>query len=208
MARNAAAPSRMEILLLTSLMRAPMHGYELKLELQYKHVEWWAKCEHGHIYAALARLQRGKYIRQVRRAGGRSTQKVFTITPSGRKRLTAALEGLSTRDDETYFDVDMFLASCHVLEQRRAIELLDQRKRALQARLADATELVQNMRPHVPAVGMLIMEHRIEHLSREIAFVGRAIEVLASERNWGPFLGKGRIEEFVARSRVPLEYGS
>lgn len=205
MARNAAAPSRMEILLLTSLCRAPMHGYELKLELQYKHVEWWAKCEHGHIYAALARLERGKFIRQVRRSGGRSNQKVFSCTPAGRKRLVAAVETLGAHEDETYFDIDMFLASCHVLERRRAIEILERRASAIHGRLADASQLAQDMRPHVPTVALLIMEHRIEYLGREIAFIERAIAALRAERQWGAFLGEARIEDFVKRTQVPLE---
>jgi DNA-binding PadR family transcriptional regulator len=205
MARNSAAPSRMEILLLTSLCRAPMHGYELKLEMQYKHVQWWAKCEHGHIYAALARLEKGKYIRQVRRAGGRSTQKVYTCTPAGRKRLENALQTLGMQDDETYFDVDMFIHSCHVLERSRVLEILEGRKSAIEKRAVDATRLAENMRPHVPTVAVLIMEHRVEYLTREVAFLGRAIEALRAERQWGSFLGETRIEDFVKRTRVPLE---
>src|SRR5262245_48723440 len=168
MPRNAAAPSRMEILLLTGLCRAPMHGYELKLELEYKHVEWWAKCEHGHIYAALARLERGKFIKEVSRSGGRATARVFAITAAGKKRVAAAVEALGRQDDETFFDIDMFLSACHLLERKRALDILDDRRKALTKRLADATALQAAMRPHVPAVGRLIMEHRIAYLRGEI----------------------------------------
>src|SRR5262245_54162043 len=107
MPRRATAPSRMEILLLTALSRTPMHGYELKLELQYKHGRCWAKSEHGHLYAALTRLERGKYIRRVSRAGGRSNQRVFAITATGRRRVKAAIDELGNQPDATYFDIDM-----------------------------------------------------------------------------------------------------
>lgn len=195
----------MEILLLAALCRAPMHGYELKLELQYKHVQWWAKCEHGHIYAALARLEKGKFIREVARQGRRSTARVFAITAAGRKRVTAAVEALGRKDDETYFDVDMFLAACHLLDRKQALEILDARKDALTGRLAEASELEVEMRPHVPAVGRLIMEHRIAYLRAEIDFAGRCADQLRSEKQWGAFLGGDRIEEFVKQTRVPLE---
>lgn len=207
MPRNAAAPSRIEILLLTALARAPMHGYELKLELQYKHVEWWAKCEHGHVYAALTRLERGKFIREVDRSSGRSTARTFAITAAGKKRVIAAVEALGRQEDETYFDIDMFLSACHLLERKRALEILAARRAALAVRLADATALEAEMRPHVPAVGLLIMQHRLEYLQREIEFLARCAEVLRAEKQWGAFLGDTRIEEFVKRTRVPLERG-
>ena len=197
----------MEILLLTALSRAPMHGYELKLELQYKHVEWWAKCEHGHLYAALTRLEKGKYIREVRRPGGRSTQRVFAITAAGKKRVAAAVEALGTQNDETFFDIDVFLSACHLLERDRVLDILATRRAHLQVKLTDATLLEVEMRPHVPAVGRLIMEHRIAYLKREIEFLDQATGVLENEKTWGAFLGDTGIEEFVTRTKVPLERG-
>src|ERR1041385_7709662 len=138
MARNAAAPSKMEILVLTALARTPMHGYELKLELQYKHVQWWAKCEHGHLYAALARLERGKYIRRIARPGGRSTQRVYTVTAAGRRRVAAALVELGGQPDSTYFDIDMFLSACHLLDRDAALPILADRVAATRRKRAEA----------------------------------------------------------------------
>jgi DNA-binding PadR family transcriptional regulator len=195
----------MEILLLTALCRAPMHGYELKLELAYKHVEWWAKCEHGHLYAALARLERGKFIRRVARTGGRANQRVFTVTAAGKKRVASALEALGRQADATYFDVDMFLAGCHVLDRERALEILGDRRASLVAKAGEAGELVRSMLPHVPAVGRLIMEHRVDYLQRELEFLDRSLETLRDEPRWGPFLGDTAIEDFVRTSKIPLE---
>ena len=205
MPRTADAPSKMEILVLTSLARAPMHGYELKLELSYKHVEWWAKCEHGHLYAALARLERGKFIRPTKRPGGRSNQKVYAVTAAGKKRLADALTTLGVSPDQTYFDVDMFLSGCHVLDRDDAIAILEARLATTRDRAAEATALAKAMEPHVPAVGRLIIEHRVSFLEHELAFLARAIARLAAEPRWGPFLGDAPIEDFVKSSGVPLE---
>jgi DNA-binding PadR family transcriptional regulator len=184
-----------------------MHGYELKLELQYKHVQWWAKCEHGHLYAALARLEKGKFIREVRRPGGRATQRVFAITAMGKKRVAAAVEALGVQTDETFFDIDMFLSACHLLDRKRVLDILATRRQGLIARRTDAAALEHEMRPHVPAVGRLIMEHRLAYLKHEAEFLEHCIELLRSERAWGAFLGDTRIADFVERSRVPLERG-
>jgi DNA-binding PadR family transcriptional regulator len=203
-AKNPAAPSKMEILLLTALTRAPMHGYELKMELQYKHVQWWAKLEHGHLYAALARLEHGKFIKHVSRAGERSTQRVYAITPAGKRRVTTALQSLGALPDTTYFDIDMFLAGCHLLDRKQALAILDERRDATNARAAEAEQVQKTMRTHVPAVGRLIIEHRVEYLRREVTFLDRCLEVLRAEKSWGAFLDRP-IEEFLRERDVPLE---
>src|SRR3990170_981233 len=90
MPRRPDAPSRIELLVLSSLARLPMHGYELKLELRYKHVRWWAKCEHGHLYAALKRLEAQKLVRGATRKTGERTRRGFAISAAGRRWLRGA----------------------------------------------------------------------------------------------------------------------
>lgn len=205
MPRNPTGPSLMEILLLTALARAPMHGYELKLELRYKHVRWWAKCEHGHLYAALARLERNRFIRPVRRSGGRANQRVFAITAAGRRRVEAALETLGRRADETYFDLDMFLSSCHLLDREHVLAILGERRDATAMRAREARALVVSMRAHVPAQGHLIMAHRLEHLDREVEFLDRCVSAFREVPRWGAFLEDRSIAEFIRSQGVPLE---
>ncbi len=207
MARSPDAPSRMDVLILAALGRAAMHGYELKLELRYKHVSWWAKCEHGHLYAALARLERQGHIRRVPTPGATRGKRVFAITPSGRRRLAATLERLATAADSTYFDVDLFLNGAHTLDRAHVLDLLARRGRALTAQVAEARALVASMSPYVPAVGRLIMDHRVAHLERELAFTATAAEALRAEAAWGAYLGTQSISEFVERTGVPLEQG-
>src|SRR6266704_3654768 len=108
MPRDPAAPSRIEVLVLSTLARTPMHGYDLLLELRYKHVRWWAKCEYGHVYAALDRLTRHGFLRPVaaRRSGralGGRARRVLALTPAGRRRLCDALERIARAEDETFF---------------------------------------------------------------------------------------------------------
>jgi len=194
----------MEILILSGLARTPMHGYEIKLELRYKHVRWWAKCEHAHIYVALARLQRKGLVRTVRRAAG-SRRRVLAITPAGRRHLLRSLEAVGGAMDSTYFDVDLFLSGAFALDRRRAVAVLERRREALQAQLAEARDIVGQMTPFVPAVGRLIMAHRVEHLAREVEFAATAGEALRAEAAWGAFLGSESIGDFIRRRGTRLE---
>src|SRR5262245_17058482 len=127
MARKPEATSRIEILLLSTLARLPMHGYELKTELRYRHVKWWAKLEQGHLYAALTRLEKKGDIRPMRSTNGSRGKRVYEVTAQGKRRIERELEALALAPDETYFDVDLFLSGAFVLDQRRAVELLNER---------------------------------------------------------------------------------
>ena len=205
MARRPDALSRIEILVLSTLARAPMHGYDLKLEFRYKHVRWWAKCEHGHLYAALARLERRGDVRRVSSKGADSRRRVYAVTAAGLRRVRRWLGELGSAGESSYFDIDLFLASAHVLERGEAIAVLEERFAALQAQHAEAQALRESMGAFVPVVAQLVMAHRIEHLAAEVAFVERAKEALRVEAAWGPFLGAEPIREFVRRTGVPLE---
>ncbi len=206
MARNPDAPSRMEVLILSSLARTPMHGYDLKLELRYKHVRWWAKCEHGHLYAALARLERRGFIRRLAgRANGQARRRVYALTAAGRRRVRIVLGELGAAPDATYFDLDLFLAGAWLLDRRTVLKMLARRRTLLQQQLAEARELRQRMSGFVPKVARLIMDHRVGHLEREVAFTVRSLEALRTQSGWGPFLGAGRIDDFIERTGVPLE---
>lgn len=204
MPRRADAPSRMEVLILTALSRAPMHGYDLKLELRYKHVRWWAKAEHGHLYAALARLERGKHIRRAPGKAGGRTRRVYAITRTGKARLRTALIAFGTAPDTSYFDVDLFLNGAHTLDRKAALGVLDRRRIAIAAQLDAARTLRDSMSAYVPAVGRLIIDHRVAHLERELGFCATATEALAAEAAWGTYF-QGAIGDFVGRTGVPLE---
>ena len=198
----------MEILVLSSLARRPMHGYEIKLELRYKHVRWWAKCEHGHLYSAITRLERGRYIRALKGAKGEMDgrgKRVFTVTSAGRKRLEQALEAFGVAEDATYFDIDLFLQGAFSLDQRRVLEILGQRAEALRTQLAEAEAVRDATNKYVPVVGKLIIDHRVDHLRREVAFAEMAAGAIRAEVSWGAYLGVQTIEKFIQDTGAPLE---
>jgi DNA-binding PadR family transcriptional regulator len=197
----------METLVLSTLARTPMHGYELKLELRYKHVGWWAKFEHSHLYAALGRLLRQGYVREVHdktSQDGRA-RRVLAITAKGRKRLAEMLEAFGAGGDHTYFDVDLFFTGSYLLERRKVVSIVKNRLAALGVQLREARRLEKSMGELVPAMGRLVIEHRIGHLTREIQFAERALREIEGQARWGSFLGSERISDFIARTRVELE---
>jgi len=203
MPRSSDALSKMDLLVLSSLARVPMHGYELKLELRYRHVRWWAKCEHGHLYATLQRLSKRKLLAEEGRrstsegrGGGRT---VFRVTAEGKRRLLESLTEMGRSEDQTYFDLDLFLAGSYLLEKDTVVEILRERQAGLQNQVEAAIALKKMMGKDIPVAGGLIIEHRIEHLKREARFVEHAAETIAAQKTWGPFLGAERITDLEGR---------
>jgi DNA-binding PadR family transcriptional regulator len=206
MSPTPKSPARLEILVLSSLARQPMHGYEIKLEFRYKHVRWWAKAEHGHIYATLTRLEKGGFIAPTGQvpADGRK-RKVYAITSTGRERLNAGLLQVGRAPDATMFDIDLFISGSFLMALSTVLEVLDQREQTVSVQLADAKEIKARMSPYVPASGHLIIEHRIDHLALELDYARRAADAFRSQATWGSFLGGQSIEQFLSESGVDLE---
>ncbi len=205
MARTDKTPSRMEILVLSSLARQPMHGYDIKLEFQYKHVRWWAKAEHGHIYAALARMEKNGLIVRVGDEQEGRRRKVYAITEAGRARLEVDLRTVGRAPDATTFDIDLFISGSFLMELDEVLEVLAERLGVLEEQLSAARTLKEGMSPYIPASGHLIIEHRIDHLELEVAYVRKVSEAFRAQATWGSFLGRRRISDFVQQTGVDLE---
>ncbi len=192
---------RIELLILSSLARKPMHGYEIKTELRYKHVKWWAKCDHGHLYATLPRLLKKGYAT----AEGEGRRNVYAITDAGRAALLAGLRALAVEPDDTHFAIDLFVSGTFLLPRDDVLALLTRREAVLAEQLEEARALKEAMGEYVPLAAHLIMEHRAEHLEREIAFARRLGEAFAAEERWGSFLQDRAIVDFVVETGVELE---
>jgi len=197
--------SKTDILVLSSLARVPMHGYEIKLDLRFNHVRWWARCDHGHVYTSLTRLEKKGLIEEVPGESGPRGRRVFQINGEGRAWLLKALEQLGTADDATYFDIDLFVAGSFLMDQAQVVDLLEQRAAALRQQLEHALDLERSVTPHIPEAGRLIIGHRVHHLEHEIAFAEQAAARLGALDRWGPLLEGRSIEDSLEAKGVAIE---
>ena len=66
----------------------PTHGYEIQKFLQISGVDDWTKIQSGSIYYALAKLEKGGYIKVLREENtGSRIRKIYEITNAGRDEL-------------------------------------------------------------------------------------------------------------------------
>lgn len=78
----------LELLILKTLDRQPNHGFGIALHIQNAS-DGMLQIEEGSLYPALHRLERGKLISGSWRVTGNGRRaRLYTLTASGRKRLT------------------------------------------------------------------------------------------------------------------------
>lgn len=71
----------------------PTHGYEIQKFLQISGVDNWTKIQSGSIYYALAKLEKGGYVKVLREENtGSRIRKVYEITDTGHDELKRELQ--------------------------------------------------------------------------------------------------------------------
>ncbi len=100
----------LEILLLSSLRKGPMHGYELKRQVQRP---TFTRLGNSSLYPMLRRFEQdGSVTRHLEEQDGRPARGVYTITETGRaalRELIATLPAdLATNEEEFLVRVGFF----------------------------------------------------------------------------------------------------
>ncbi len=85
--RRDLFPGALEMMVLQSLMRKPMHGYALVQHVQERSGDL-LQVEEGSLYPALQRLLKGRFVtaRWETSAGNRRVR-TYSVTAAGEKRL-------------------------------------------------------------------------------------------------------------------------
>ncbi len=84
------------VLVLGVLLKQPMHGYEVRRELERWNAEQWANIAYGSIYFCLAKMAEERLVEVVSAEdrGNRPARTVYAITDQGRLEFTRLLREL------------------------------------------------------------------------------------------------------------------
>ena len=84
------------VLVLGVLLKQPMHGYEVRRELESWNAEQWANVAYGSIYFSLAKMAEEHLVQVVstNERGNRPARTVYAITDQGREEFARLLREL------------------------------------------------------------------------------------------------------------------
>lgn len=202
-ARIPASGAVTRLTLLALLSDQPMHGYELRRQIELRTMDQWADVTYGSIYPALRRLANDGMVEEVGRdrAGNLPTRTTYRITDSGREELKQLLRIAWTIPQFTAQAVDVALSFSNLLQPEEITELLELRVQTLDAITAQLD------------VGRHLKRQAVGHLSGLDAIVADVFDhnrrTIAAERAWSTHvLDRVRAGAYVGPSALRAVDGS
>lgn len=181
MSKRGAA---LELAVLGLLHDAPMHGYELRKQLNSL-LGWGRVLSYGTLYPCLKTLGKAGYIVAAEQkdvpARGRRARIVYKLTAEGKERFTQSLEesGPASWDDDNFGIRFAFFART---ESPTRVRILEGRRSRLEDRLESVRLSAQRGRERVDAYTLELQRHGLESVERE---VGWLTELIERERSGG-----------------------
>ena len=181
MTRRGAA---LEVAVLGLLHDAPMHGYELRKQVNAL-LGWGRVLSYGTLYPCLKALGKSGYIvaDETDDLAGRSRRGriVYRLTAEGKEFFAQALEesGPATWDDETFGVRFAFFART---DSPTRVRILEGRRSRLEERLENVRAAGQRKRERVDAYTLELQKHGLESVEREVTWL---TELIDRERSGG-----------------------
>ena len=182
----------LELAVLGLLHESPMHGYELRKQLNAV-LGWGRVLSYGSLYPALKKMLRAGWIAQrpdPHLAGGgtgnvpvtRRQRIVYELTDAGNHRFTELMSeaGPSAWEDDN-FDVRFAFFSRTDMEIR--LRILEGRRSRLEERLEKVQSQLQRTQKQMDFYAMELQRHGVESVQREVRWLS---DLINAERTADP----------------------
>ncbi len=181
----------LELAVLGLLHESPMHGYELRKQLNAV-LGWGRVLSYGSLYPALKKMLRAGWIAEHVQApepgAGRRQRIVYELTQAGDERFTRLMAdaGPSAWEDDN-FDVRFAFFSRTDMEIR--LRILEGRRTRLQERLDRVQSQLTRTQRQMDRYAEELQRHGVESVEREVRWLSDLIN--AERATSGPDQGAG-----------------
>jgi DNA-binding PadR family transcriptional regulator len=181
----------LELAVLGLLHDTPMHGYELRKELNAL-LGWSRVLSYGTLYPCLKALGKKGYIvaddpaETAVAARGRRGKIVYRLTAEGKEHFADQLSapGPSSWEDETF---GIHFAFFSRTDARTRVRILEGRRSRLEERLERVRSTAQRRRERLDAYTLELQRHGLESVEREVRWLTGLIDAERSgEQPGGP----------------------
>ena len=145
--RKVANPLAFAVL--GSLSERPMHPYEVSTMLRARGKDQSIKVNYGSLYSVVAALEKQGFIeaRETVREGNRPERTVYQITDAGQAEFTDWLSELLGTPTREFHPLEAGLSYLPGVQPDRAVELLEQRLKAIDTDIEPAIAAHDHMAP-------------------------------------------------------------
>ncbi len=175
----------LELAVLGLLHENPMHGYELRKQLNVT-LGWGRVLSYGSLYPALKKMLKAGWITEhvtAPEAGAgvsRRQRIVYELTPAGDERFAKVMSdaGPATWEDDNF---DVRFAFFGRTDREIRLRILEGRRARMEERLAHAQQQLARSR-ETDSYAVELLRHSLESVQREVHWLSNLIAV---ERNGG-----------------------
>lgn len=179
-----------ELLLLGLIRQSEMHGYKI-IEFIERDLAMCSNLKKPTAYFLLDKMVQKGWISWVEeREGNRPPRRIYQITTEGEAEFQKLLRALLANYEPVKFSDDIALAFADGLSQTELLELLQQRRNALQ-RIVEATRIT----PAHPGLVQLVIDHQRIHLESELVWMDELLERISSNQLKVEPIEHGKIED-------------
>jgi DNA-binding PadR family transcriptional regulator len=190
----------LELAVLGLLHESPMHGYELRKQVNAV-LGWGRVLSYGSLYPALKRMLRaGWIVEQSGRSGpaagvSRRQRIVYELTDAGEARFTTLMgdAGPAAWEDDN-FDVRFAFFSRTDMEIR--LRILEGRRTRLEERLERVQAQLARTQKQMDRYATELQRHGVESVEREVRWLS---DLIAAERTAEQ---RGRVEQHPSEKRM------
>ena len=175
----------LELAVLGLLHENPMHGYELRKQLNLT-LGWGRVLSYGSLYPALKKMLKAGWITEhvtAPEAGAvvsRRQRIVYELTPAGDDQFAKVMSdaGPTTWEDDNF---DVRFAFFGRTDREIRLRILEGRRARMEERLAQAQQQLARSR-ETDSYAVELLRHSLESVQREVHWLSSLIAV---ERNGG-----------------------
>jgi len=177
--------TRLTILALLSFK--PMHGYQIRREIELRQMERWADIRSGSIYQALRKMDTRGQIEKVgtTREGNRPVKVTYRITDSGRSELSTLLNNAWSHPKGVADPVEVALSFIMLLTQHEVSTLLNKRLEALEESMAELREAQKHIVSSPPDLHLMVtelFEHRLAIFEAERSWTQKILTLAQADK--------------------------
>lgn len=166
-----------EAALLGLLSEKPMHPYEIEKVIVERDMRWWTAISMSSVYKLLRKLEKEGRVKSAVRLNSKNlAQKVYTLTPAGRKALVERVRQLVSEWTRPIWPVDIGLSNLDLLPRREALAAF----RRYEASLDKMIECYGKLRTYLEAHCPL----------QNVQLAVRPLALMRAEKQWIRQFGK------------------
>jgi len=156
------------LIILGVLASRPMHGYEIKKQLEEWAVEEYVPISYGSIYYNLERMEReglvsGESVKNSRRP----ERRLYRITERGRRELAELLRKNYFKIEREYYPFDVGISLMPLMSREEVLEALDMRIRVAETHIRELRREKERMKGRIPFFALAVFDHYLYHLEAE-----------------------------------------